>query len=246
MTLGLAMCSASSEPAPTECAQLLDSRKMNLSGEPDAGNPHVRLRSGGSRAGADARPGSYSTVRRLLSPAAAKKLDATPLTPCEAFLFSALRRTGDGGVVLALRTSASHPPEPRAVSEEINIPVDEPVPEWAVRYNARTIRGRPSPATRWRWRWTPAAAAAPCARCWWSAAASRSRGWTRGPAASWTGMATRTRARPPSASCARRRASQAPEFVEALGSYSRNGRDPRQFAGYRDERRASGSPAARA
>jgi hypothetical protein len=28
---------------------------------------------------------------------------------------------------------------------------------------------------------------------------------------------------------------EAPEFVEALGSYSRNGRDPRQFAGYRDQ-----------
>ncbi|HEX8320195.1 NUDIX domain-containing protein [Longimicrobium sp.] len=28
----------------------------------------------------------------------------------------------------------------------------------------------------------------------------------------------------------------APEFVEALASYSRNGRDPRQFAGYRDEK----------
>lgn len=27
----------------------------------------------------------------------------------------------------------------------------------------------------------------------------------------------------------------APEFIEPLGSYSRNGRDPRQFAGYRDE-----------
>jgi hypothetical protein len=28
----------------------------------------------------------------------------------------------------------------------------------------------------------------------------------------------------------------APEFVEALASYSRNGRDPRQFAGYRDDK----------
>ncbi|HEU0054626.1 MAG TPA: NUDIX domain-containing protein, partial [Longimicrobium sp.] len=35
----------------------------------------------------------------------------------------------------------------------------------------------------------------------------------------------------------------APEFVEALASYSTNGRDPRQFAGYRDE--ASGEWVAR-
>ena len=39
--------SCSSEPAPMERAQLLDSQWVNLPGEPDAGNLHVRFEEGG-------------------------------------------------------------------------------------------------------------------------------------------------------------------------------------------------------
>ena len=140
------------------------------------------------------------------------------------------------GVVLASRTSGRLPlPNRRAVSEEIVIPLDEPVPEWAVRYNAGDYP-----------RQAVTGDAVALALDWSGGACSLrallvERGkdpyggldaWPGG-FMDWTDEDTRQAA---IRELREETGVAAPEFVEALGSYSRNGRDPRQFAGTRDER----------
>ena len=121
------------------------------------------------------------------------------------------------------------------MSDKIPIPVDEPVPEWAVRYNAGDY---PRQAV------TGDAVALALA---WSGGACTLRALLieRGAEPyqgldAWPGGFMEWEADEDTRQAAIRELReetgvQAPEFVEALGSYSRNGRDPRQFAGYRDE-----------
>lgn len=120
------------------------------------------------------------------------------------------------------------------MNEEIVIPVDEPVPEWAVRYNAGDYPRQ-------------AVTGDAVALALDGGAGERSlcallveRGkepfggldaWPGG-FMDWTDADTRETA---VRELCEETGVQAPEFVEALGSYSRNGRDPRQFAGHRDE-----------
>jgi hypothetical protein len=121
------------------------------------------------------------------------------------------------------------------VSEAIVIPADEPVPEWAVRYNAgdyplQAVTG------------DAVALALDCdaPECTLRALlVERGRdpyggldAWPGG-FMDWTDDDTRQAA---IRELHEETGVQAPEFVEALASYSRNGRDPRQFAGTRDEK----------
>lgn len=121
------------------------------------------------------------------------------------------------------------------MSEEIVIPLDEQVPEWAVRYNAGDY---PRQAVTG----DAVALALDCggAECTLRALLVE-RGkdpfggldaWPGG-FMDWTDADTREAA---IRELREETGVRAPEFVEALGSYSRNGRDPRQFAGTRDER----------
>jgi len=120
------------------------------------------------------------------------------------------------------------------VSEAIVIPVDEPVPDWAVRYNAGDY---PPQAV------TGDAVALALDRhgeCTVRALlVERGRdpfggldAWPGG-FMDWTDADTRQTA---IRELREETGVHAPGFVEELASYSRNGRDPRQFAGTRDER----------
>jgi hypothetical protein len=121
------------------------------------------------------------------------------------------------------------------VSEEIAIPPDEDVPEWAVRYNAGDY---PRQAVTG----DAVALALDCAagECTLRALlVERARepfggldAWPGG-FTDWTDDDTRQTA---VRELCEETGVAAPEFVEELASYSRNGRDPRQFAGTRDER----------
>ncbi len=120
------------------------------------------------------------------------------------------------------------------MSDEVKVPADEPVPDWAIRYNAGDY---PRQAV------TGDAVAL-------ALDTSRARGTLRallvergkdpyggldawpGGFMDWTDVDTREAA---IRELREETGVEAPEFVEALGSYSRNGRDPRQFAGQRDE-----------
>ncbi len=121
------------------------------------------------------------------------------------------------------------------MSEPIVIPADEPVPEWAVRYNAgdyplQAVTG------------DAVALALDCGgpECTLRALlVERGRdpfsgldAWPGG-FMDWTDADTRQAA---IRELAEETGVAAPPFVEALASYSRNGRDPRQFAGTRDEK----------
>jgi hypothetical protein len=121
------------------------------------------------------------------------------------------------------------------VSKEIVIPVDEPVPEWAVRYNAgdyplQAVTG------------DAVALALDCGagECTLRALlVERGRepfggldAWPGG-FMDWKDTDTREAA---IRELREETGVEPPEFVEALGSYSHTGRDPRQFAGTRDEK----------
>lgn len=121
------------------------------------------------------------------------------------------------------------------MSDEIKVPVDEPVPEWAIRYNAgdyplQAVTG------------DAVALALDCGATGCTVRALLvERGkdpyggldaWPGG-FMDWTDVDTREAA---IRELSEETGVEAPEFVEALGSYSRNGRDPRQFAGYRDQK----------
>ena len=120
------------------------------------------------------------------------------------------------------------------MSDAIVIPVDEPVPEWAVRYNAGDY---PRQAVTG----DAVALALDCGtpECTLRALLVE-RGkdpyggldaWPGG-FMDWTDADTRQAA---IRELREETGVAAPEFVEELASYSRNGRDPRQFAGTRDE-----------
>lgn len=121
------------------------------------------------------------------------------------------------------------------MSKEIVIPVDEPVPEWAVRYNAgdyplQAVTG------------DAVALALDCGagECTLRALLVERGREPYGGLDAWPGgfmdwKDTDTR----EAAIRELREEtgvEPPEFVEALGSYSHTGRDPRQFAGTRDEK----------
>ena len=120
------------------------------------------------------------------------------------------------------------------MSEEIVIPVGEPVPDWAVRYNAgdyprQAVTGDAVAL---------ALDAGPGERTLRALLVERGKepyggldAWPGG-FMDWKDADTRQAA---VRELCEETGVQAPEFVEALGSYSANGRDPRQFAGYRDE-----------
>ena len=119
------------------------------------------------------------------------------------------------------------------MSEEIVIPAGEPVPDWAVRYNAGDY---PRQAVTG----DAVALALDCGgECTLRALlVERAKdpfggldAWPGG-FMDWTDADTRVTA---VRELCEETGVSAPEFVEALGSYSRNGRDPRQFAGHRDE-----------
>jgi hypothetical protein len=121
------------------------------------------------------------------------------------------------------------------VSEAIVIPADEPVPDWAVRYNAgdyplQAVTGDAVAL---------ALDAGPGECTLRALLVERGRdpfggldAWPGG-FMDWTDGDTRQAA---IRELLEETGVAAPEFVEALASYSRNGRDPRQFAGTRDEK----------
>jgi hypothetical protein len=121
------------------------------------------------------------------------------------------------------------------VSEAIVIPADEPVPDWAVRYNAGDY---PRQAVTG----DAVALALDCGagECTLRALlVERGRdpfggldAWPGG-FMDWDDADTRQTA---VRELREETGVAAPEFVEELASYSRNGRDPRQFAGTRDEK----------
>jgi hypothetical protein len=119
------------------------------------------------------------------------------------------------------------------VSEEIVIPVDEPVPEWAVRYNAgdyplQAVTGDAVALA------LDDGGGEPTLRALLVQRGKDPYGgldaWPGG-FMDWTDADTRQAA---IRELREETGVEPPEFVEALGSYSRNGRDPRQFAGHRD------------
>ncbi|HEX2081785.1 MAG TPA: NUDIX domain-containing protein [Longimicrobium sp.] len=122
------------------------------------------------------------------------------------------------------------------MSDEVKVPVDEPVPEWAVQYNAgdyprQSVTG------------DAVALALDTAgpHCTVRALLVERGGEPFRGLDAWPGgfMDWQDDADTRQAAIRELREEtgvEAPDFVEALGSYSRNGRDPRQFAGYRDEK----------
>jgi hypothetical protein len=120
------------------------------------------------------------------------------------------------------------------VSEEVSIPADEDVPEWAVRYNAGDYP-----------RQAVTGDAVALALHWSGGGCSvRALLVERGAEPylgldAWPGGFMEWEADEDTRQAAIRELREetgieAPAFVEPLGSYSRNGRDPRQFAGTRD------------
>jgi hypothetical protein len=120
------------------------------------------------------------------------------------------------------------------VSDEIKVPVDEPVPEWASRYNAKEYPRQAVTGDA-----VALALDTTGARCTLRALlVERAKdpyaglyAWPGG-FMDWEDVDTREAA---IRELREETGVEAPEFIEALGSYSRNGRDPRQFAGQRDE-----------
>ena len=122
------------------------------------------------------------------------------------------------------------------MSEEIAIPVDEPVPEWAVRYDAgdyprQAVTGD---AVALALDWSGGG-------CTLRALLIERAGEPFLGLDAWPGGFMEWEADEDTRQAAIRELREetgvaAPEFVEALGSYSRYGRDPRQFAGTRDPR----------
>jgi hypothetical protein len=121
------------------------------------------------------------------------------------------------------------------VSDEIKIPVDEPVPEWASSYNAKDYprQGVTGDAVA-------LALDTRGARGTLRALLVERGGVPYQGLDAWPGGFMDWDGDEDTRQAAIRELREetgveAPEFIEALGSYSRNGRDPRQFAGYRDE-----------
>jgi hypothetical protein len=121
------------------------------------------------------------------------------------------------------------------VSDEIKVPVDEPVPDWASSYNAKEY---PRQAV------TGDAVALALdtrgARGTLRALLVERGGVPFAGLDAWPGGFMDWDGDEDTRQAAIRELREetgveAPEFIEPLGSYSRNGRDPRQFAGYRDE-----------
>ena len=120
------------------------------------------------------------------------------------------------------------------MSDEVTIPAGEPVPEWAVRYNAGDY---PRQAVTGDAVALALDAAGP--HCTLRALLVERGEEPFAGLDAWPGGFMDWLADEDSRQAAIRELREetgveAPEFVEALASYSRNGRDPRQFAGYRD------------
>jgi hypothetical protein len=122
------------------------------------------------------------------------------------------------------------------VSDEVKVPVDEPVPDWASSYNAKDYPRQSVTGDA-----VALALDTTGPHCTVRALLVERGGepykgldaWPGG-FMDWEGDADTRQAA--IRELREETGVEAPEFVEALGSYSRNGRDPRQFAGYRDER----------
>lgn len=121
------------------------------------------------------------------------------------------------------------------MSEAIVIPADEPVPEWAVRYDAGDY---PRQAVTG----DAVALALDCGagECTLRALLVERAREPFGGLDAWPGGFTDWSDADTRQTAVRELCEEtgvaAPDFVEELASYSRNGRDPRQFAGTRDER----------
>ena len=121
------------------------------------------------------------------------------------------------------------------MSDEVKVPVDGPVPDWAMRYNASDYP--PHAVTGDAVALALDTAGAPCTL---RALLVERGGVPYHGLDAWPGGFMEWNADQDTRQAAIRELREetgveAPEFVEALGSYSRNGRDPRQFAGYRDQ-----------
>ncbi|MBW3572158.1 MAG: NUDIX domain-containing protein [Gemmatimonadetes bacterium] len=120
------------------------------------------------------------------------------------------------------------------MSHEIEVPVDEPVPEWAVQYNAGDYPRQSVTGDA-----VALALDTSGPRCTLRALLVERGGVPFAGLDAWPGGFMEWDADEDTRQAAIRELREetgvdAPDFIEPLGSYSRNGRDPRQFAGYRD------------
>lgn len=120
------------------------------------------------------------------------------------------------------------------MSETIDIPASEPVPEWAVRYNAGDYPRQAVTGDAVALALDCGAGACTLRALLVERARDPFGGLDAWPGGfmDWEDDDTRQTA---VRELAEETGIAAPAFVEALASYSRNGRDPRQFAGTRDE-----------
>lgn len=121
------------------------------------------------------------------------------------------------------------------MSDEIKVPVDEPLPDWASSYNAKEYPRQAVTGDA-----VALALDTPGARCTLRALLVERGGVPFEGLDAWPGGFMDWDGDEDTRQAAIRELREetgvrAPEFVEPLGSYSRNGRDPRQFAGYRDQ-----------
>jgi hypothetical protein len=119
------------------------------------------------------------------------------------------------------------------VSDEIKVPVDEPVPEWAGRYNAKDYPRQAVTGDAVALALDPSGGTLRALLVERGGVPYEGLDAWPGGFMDWDGDEDTRQAA--IRELREETGMDAPDFIEPLGSYSRNGRDPRQFAGYRDE-----------